>query len=64
VCSYLDFMWIIYLYAEADMKRELERKKNPKVEFTAAGSSISKIPGIVKVKQSHVIVQQIVSPAS
>jgi pyridoxal biosynthesis lyase PdxS len=60
-CSYLDLIWTIYLYAEADMKRELarkeqERKKSPKVEFTAGGvqapigASIPKIPGIVKLK--------------
>jgi hypothetical protein len=52
------------LNAEADMKRELERKeqerkKSPKVEFIAAGvqsitASIPKIPGIGNVEASCV----------
>ena len=53
-----------YLNAEAEMKRELERKeqekkRSPKVEFITGGvqppisASIPKIPGIVNMKQSY-----------
>jgi hypothetical protein len=54
------------LNAEAEMKRELERKeqekkRNPKVEFITGGvqtphsASIPKIPGIVNMKQLLVL---------
>ena len=62
---------MFYLSAEADMKRELERKeqerkKSPKVEFIPGGvqppigASMPKIPGIVNVKQLHVMFWQII----
>jgi len=62
---------VFYLSAETDMKREIERKeqerkKSPKVEFIPGGvqppigASMPKIPGIVNVKQLHVMFWQII----
>jgi len=58
-----------YLNAEAEMKRELERKeqekkRSPKVEFITGGvqppisASILKIPGIVNMKQFYFLFWQ------
>jgi len=62
---------VFYLSAEADMKRELERKeqerkKSPKVEFIpggvqpSIGASMPKIPGIMNMKQLHLMFWQII----
>ena len=63
--------YVFYLSAEADMKRELERKeqerkKSPKVEFIPGGvqppigASMPKIPGIMNMKQLHLMFWQII----
>ena len=62
---------VFYLSAETDMKREIERKeqerkKSPKVEFIpggvqpSIGASMPKIPGIMNMKQLHLMFWQII----